>query len=402
MALYKFGPNDVFVSSLKTYPQTSFLIYSGSYYYNNKPATSGSYANPVGNVPLGYINLFGLNVDRNSVATGLISPFVIKDSSLDNFTMISTGSFDELEYGEKITGSYPLSASIDRRFYLEYNGILPIASTNIRYRPHIMALKNVTNDYVRISPHFQYSASYDSALGGWNKDRQMITMISIPSIFYGSSMKKGSVDLKFYVTGTLVGQLLDYYENGELIQYSGSISDNNGKVAGTVLYDQGIILLTGSWSISPHQEEYRNTGATQESAWVYFGATGSAAYNYIENSSYSLNFQGIQKIPNITMLAHAPKNKLNNSSNPTFVEKNDYTVSFVTSSMNYKEYDELKIKNIVKSPYTNYTASFQREVYISEIGIYDDDKNLIAIAKLANPIKKTEEKDYTFKLKVDI
>ena len=60
-----------------------------------------------------------------------------------------------------------------------------------------------------------------------------------------------------------------------------------------------------------------------------------------------------------------------------------------------------KIKNIVKSPYNEHTASFEKQTYISKIGIYDKDKNLIAIAKLANPVKKTEDKDYTFKLKLD-
>ena len=34
--------------------------------------------------------------------------------------------------------------------------------------------------------------------------------------------------------------------------------------------------------------------------------------------------------------------------------------------------------------------------------IYDKDKNLIAIASLANPVKKTETRDFMFKLKLDI
>jgi len=74
----------------------------------------------------------------------------------------------------------------------------------------------------------------------------------------------------------------------------------------------------------------------------------------------------------------------------------------MSSSFLYKEYEKIPVKNIVKSIYNNYTASFQRETYISEIGIYDKDRNLIAIAKVATPIKKTEEKDFTFKLKIDI
>ena len=74
----------------------------------------------------------------------------------------------------------------------------------------------------------------------------------------------------------------------------------------------------------------------------------------------------------------------------------------MSSSTFYAENEQVKVKNIVKSVYNNYTASFQRETYISEIGIYDKDRNLIAIAKTANPIKKTEDRALTFKLKLDI
>ena len=40
--------------------------------------------------------------------------------------------------------------------------------------------------------------------------------------------------------------------------------------------------------------------------------------------------------------------------------------------------------------------------YISSIGVYDKDRNLIAVAKLANPVRKLESEDFTFKLKLDI
>tara|TARA_R110000824_G_scaffold14605_4_gene62108 strand:+ start:11112 stop:12317 length:1206 start_codon:yes stop_codon:yes gene_type:complete len=401
MAFYKFGPNDVFVSRIKTHPHINFLIYSGSYYYNNKSPHSGTWSNPVTNVPAGNISLYELNVDRP--ADSMIYPFITKDSTLTTFSTISTTAFaSDFNYGDVITGSYPMSSSIERRYYREYTGDLPIPSTNLSYRKHVMALKNTTNSYIPLSPHYEYSASSDDLLGGWNKGVQEMGVVYIPSIFYGSSIKKGSVDLKFYTTGTLAGQLKDYYKNGELIQFSGAVPTNDGKVAGVVLYDEGIILLTGSWTISAHTEEYRNTGINYSTAWIYFGASGSAANDYLLQSSYTLDFKGTEKVPTITMFAHCPQNTLNNSSNPTFVEKNTYTTASLTSSMLYKEYDQLGVKNIVKSPYSNYTASFQRETYISEIGIYDKDKNLVAIAKVANPVKKTEERDFTFKLRVDI
>ena len=43
----------------------------------------------------------------------------------------------------------------------------------------------------------------------------------------------------------------------------------------------------------------------------------------------------------------------------------------------------------------------EKQTYISQIGLYDDDRNLLGIAKLATPVKKTEDREFTFKLKLD-
>jgi len=62
----------------------------------------------------------------------------------------------------------------------------------------------------------------------------------------------------------------------------------------------------------------------------------------------------------------------------------------------------MRIKNIVSSSYNTPTGSFEKMTYISKVGIYDKNKNLIAVAKPATPIKKSINKDFTFKLKLDI
>ena len=61
-----------------------------------------------------------------------------------------------------------------------------------------------------------------------------------------------------------------------------------------------------------------------------------------------------------------------------------------------------EIKNIVSSSYKGHDENFKPVTYISKVGIYDADKNLIAIASLANPVRKLEDRGYTFKLKLDI
>jgi len=62
----------------------------------------------------------------------------------------------------------------------------------------------------------------------------------------------------------------------------------------------------------------------------------------------------------------------------------------------------MALTNIVSASYNEPSASFKKQTYISKIGIYDENKNLIAVAKVATPVKKTEEREYTFKLKLDI
>ena len=88
------------------------------------------------------------------------------------------------------------------------------------------------------------------------------------------------------------------------------------------------------------------------------------------------------------MFAHADKGEMNHSNNPTYItfgqDKNPTTGSYV-----YSEPTNLSIKNIVSSSYADPTGSFQKTTYISKIGVYDEDKNLIGIATMATPIKKT-------------
>ena len=55
-------------------------------------------------------------------------------------------------------------------------------------------------------------------------------MINIPSVFYGSSIKKGSISLKTYISGSLIAEATDSNRRGELVY------DNT--VIGTVLYDE--------------------------------------------------------------------------------------------------------------------------------------------------------------------
>ena len=99
------------------------------------------------------------------------------------------------------------------------------------------------------------------------------------------------------------------------------------------------------------------------------------------------------------MLAHAQRGHLNHSNNPTYRDLSEATSSITGKGETFFEGDR-KIKNIVSSSYVS--ASFEKTTYISKVRLYDENNNLIGVASLANPVKKTFDRAYTFKLKLDI
>ena len=407
MPFYKFKRNDIFYNQLKTHPQVDLFIYTGSVYLNNEVGQNGTYSSTASGVPVGYVNLYEYNVNRDN--SFLIYPFLTKNSDHTTFKTVTTASYKQTNYGTVFSGSYPMSATISSFYYPTMSGSgidrnSPTKAANRRSGSYFGALENVLQNYNVYSPHFALSSTL--AIGddlGWDKGRQQMRFIDIPSIFYGSSIQKGSVSLKFLLSGTVQEEITDYYKDG-VLRVTGS-GNNSGKVAGVVLYNDGLVMLTGSWLVqtksgSPHIETYESSVGADNPRWVYFGETGSAAIK----SSFGMSFSGTNYVPNITMMAHAPKGHLNQSNNPTFIEYGQSgSMLAYTSSLAFRESPFLSIKNVTKSNFSGSSGSadFKKTTYISKIGIYDDNRNLIAIAKLATPVRKRETDDFTFKLKLD-
>jgi len=485
---------------------------------------SALYAASDGN---GVYDVRGGYVSSEIIDNGLIYPYVTKDGTRVSLNTLYTGSSYEIdfEYGDVVSGSYPLSASITRELigwspvgcaagystcvaanrdadtdFLPNNGPYaadasggsrgagelntgapclrpssddtsatcediedalraggsdstekcadrtPTAggldsfsdiSCNSPRWPHYWALKNTYRNYEYLSQHFALTSSYGI------KDHQMINLISIPSIFYGSKIKPGTVSLKWYLTGTLIGELRDTKQNGELIQVTGNnphiVQYGVDDVAGVVFYNKGFIALTGSWKLNKTKGVAAGATAKVYTAgqitirsgsgntpyapmWIDWGAgandncnkyttstSGSeptpviSASNNFESASFALSFKGTNEVQTLTMFAHAKRGEVNYSNNPTFmIHTQSVTSSIFTSSYSYVEDQNRQVVNFVSSSHPDYSASFERQVYISRVGLYDENKNLIGVATLSNPVRKEEAQDLTFKLKLDI
>jgi len=410
MSFKKFGQNSVFTNTMRAYPSNEFVIFNSKVYWNSVPDQSGARNPQVRNVPPGHVSLYEYNIDRPEVATGRyigtrsldiqdngrIYPWISKDTAGSSFKTVSPTSYqNEFAYGDILTSKYPLSASIMRELITT-----PYANT-ASYNQHYVSMRNRLNFYGAQSPHYKVTSSFG------DKDKQTLNLISIPSIFFGSQMKPGTISLKWYFTGSLIGELRDTKHNGELVQVGPKGSTGSGSIAGVALYNEGFIMLTGSWALHSTAIRLTTGSSAVNPKWIYFGAgaqdgvtttTAGATYS---SASFGLSFKGTTDTQVMTMLAYAPRGLVNYSNNPTFL-KYDQPRVYYTSSQIYEQPSDIRIKNTVSSAFDDYEVAFKRQVYISRVAIYDKNKNLIGIATLSNPVRKEEDRDYMFKLKLDI
>ena len=388
MTFKKFKNTDIFHNTLEMNPSYDFVVYDGNVYLNNASGDVDLYdgVRTLG-VPKPYPFVSGNEYGwEQTPITGTAYPWILKSSDKVSFKNMSSSSFALLDIGQGLTGSYPQTASISRE-YITSTAAVITGTAN-----HLNSLQNTLNNYRTMSEYFNFDYYTGSAA---------VNLISIPSIIFGSSIKKGTVEMNFYVSGTLVGKLKDSNRNGELIQTEGVGTD---RVAGVVLYNEGFALLTGTWDIGAGfaGENYNGAGVVT-SSWANYGAgmNDGLATSAVTASSFGLSFEGTTKTQTVTLLAHAEKGEYNHSNNPTYKSYGQATTP-LSSSMRYVEPRELTIKNVVSSSFSDTDADFHKTTYISSVAIYDEQKNLIGIAKVATPIRKDENTEYSIRMKIDI
>ena len=427
MSLFEFEKGDIIRNTIVSYPKNKFLFYKGDVIYNDSVQELESDWDPSTDnlskyIPSGHISLYELNIDRPSGTNddNLIRPFAYPGTGWQP-TAFQTIFINDIEYvatrdssgtlvpalveqdptsgvlsfsiapstteattlndyrnnfgNKEMYGHYPLSSSISS----EYHNTP--ASGNIIDDPAYPApnsLVNVINFYRYLGSHFDSAVLFGDDFN----------MISIPSIFYGNKINPGSTRLELIVAGSQSENitLTDFRKNGELL-------DQNGDLHGVVLYNEGFVILTGAAQISDNDTGAPNDDST---SWRDFAVNSASRTNL----AWSIEFEGVTETPVMTMFAHARKNELNHSNNPSFLKLRLPATS--SNSHVYREEDSKEIRNVTKTDLLEEEPIFEKETYISKIAIYDDQKKVIGYARLARPIRKTEEREMTFKLKIDL
>jgi hypothetical protein len=293
-----------------------------------------------------------------------------KDSSLERPRNVSQADYNTASFGTIL----PFEPS-DNKFNIYYFS----SSAEISGSDHdkIRSLKNLINRHSALDDYYNFDSLFNNTS----------SLMTLNSYYLGSGIERGTVRLTTYKNGTALDTITDSKQNGVLE------SETYGKV-GVVFYKEGIFLFGNSTAIDGNTANF-DFGVDNPRWTNYFcsdTATGSMyhdiEYNYIES------------VPTAIFYAVAGKYDLNHSNNRTFLQSGSYSAT--SGSTFFKENDKIAIKNVVQSPFTSGSAQFEKETYITRIGLYDKNNKLIGVTSLANPVRKTENREFVFKIKLDI
>jgi hypothetical protein len=175
-----------------------------------------------------------------------------------------------------------------------------------------------------------------------------------------SSFFHGTLDeIRIYNTGIAKEKIPYLYENSLNTGYAYQTSR-----VGNVFYG------TGFFVISDPRPKYAN---------AFLGESGSFDYNGITNG-FRGQFRSTATFYEYEIICKIRRGEFNFTQNPSIrIDRAAYTND---------------LENYVTSSYFN--------PYITSVGLYDDDDNLLAVAKLANPLEKRDDVDMNVIVRFDM
>jgi hypothetical protein len=217
-----------------------------------------------------------------------------------------------------------------------------------------------------------------------------IGVISIPSKLFGDYIQPNS----FLLEG-ISGSIKDDGEGRLLWQHPNIPASPYEYMAGNIIYQHGIVTLFDSITIGSDPVNMYGTG-------VY----GSAIYgldrveredfinSFVSGSNVTMSFSSSYKLYETQYKATILENEFNYTLNPSAISGS--TIPTVFSGSN------LEFENTASygKPYGFVTASYF-DPYITTVGLYDNNFQLLAVGKLAKPLQTSAVTDTTILVNID-
>jgi len=250
----------------------------------------------------------------------------------------------------------------------------------------LLGYTSSTGDGIR---KFENDLTLDGA--GYMKE---VFFVSLSRLLVKDQIKKGSFSITFGTGSTTApflstkqvtlsdlsasvnGDGVASTDGGEYgVLYSGSGGDAAVGV-GAIFYQAGVAVITASIFQSTTNDF--NTEASLPERDINQSLTGStisSSCDSFRKRLKNLSFNNTTQINSRIYFCRVPHNKFNYSSNPSYVSQS---------------------KVVVKNQASDNPVS-----YITTVGLYNDANELLAVAKLSEPLKKDPTNDITLRVRLD-
>ena len=189
---------------------------------------------------------------------------------------------------------------------------------------------------------------------------EIVGVISIPSNMFGEYVKPGSL--------TLSDGLSNLYDDGNGNVISGSLK------VGDIIYEHGMIILTNDGI--PAQDGY---GFITYEGGSYGVGDASFINNFMITSNITCSFESTVTIYETQYKCTVRQNEFNFSQNPTLLSGS------ANSGIIY-----------------DFATGSYFDPYATTVGLYDNNYNLLAVAKLAQPLPLSSVTDTSILVNLDL
>jgi len=204
------------------------------------------------------------------------------------------------------------------------------------------------------------------------KSLDQVGVVSIPTKLYGDKIQPKSFLLK---SGSV-----SIEDDGE-----GNLKLGN-LIVGNIFYNQGVAVIIGNGN------NENNGGSLYGTAVLgtdVYGATEDVAFisNFISDNDVTCSFSSSYQIFETQYKCTIDANEFNYSVNP----------SLLTDSLRGQN----SILNSGGSQYSSFVTSPDFSPFVTTIGLYNDDKELVAVGKLSQPLPTSQTTDTTIFINID-
>ena len=224
-------------------------------------------------------------------------------------------------------------------------------------------------------------------------------IINFTRLLTKDEVKKGSFTLELGVTGGYTGPFTDriklqdtnginsykvnspageygilYATNSENVPLDG-ITGSTQQAAGLIYYQAGVAVVTASVfsGLLSSSVEMNATGEDVDA--VLTGSTIKSSCDEFRHRIYDLSFNNSVELNSTVYFCRANHNEFNYSANPTYLSAS---------------------KLVVKNDSADVPVA-----YATTVGLYSPDNELLAVAKLSEPLKKDPTAEFTVRVRLD-